>query len=160
MTKTKKHTTVNGKPPRRCCTRLEAQQIVRVARSALIQFRDSEAGSEREEMALATLWSFADSYELLLTHTPKSIAISSSSTLMVKSHMIDLGLTNTRQMLALHEVDAYIEKLVAKRNECRDELRKHDLSVRLDEARRMQAFLRVVGDAESQNEVLAYGLSD
>ena len=155
----KKHTTAAGKPPRKCCSKIEAQRITRVARSAMIQFRDSEPGSKEQELALATLWSFADSYELLLTHTPKSIAYSSSQTLQIRAELVDLGLTNTRQMLALSEVDRYVEDLGTLRNDCRDEIRQRDLGIRLDEARRMQAFLRVVGDAETQNEVLDYGLS-
>lgn len=154
----KKHTTAAGKPPRKCCSLLEAQQICRVARSAAVQFRDSEQGSMEEEVALATLWSFIDSYEQLLRHTPRSIAVSAATTLQARSHLVDLGLTNTRNLLSVHMVEEYEQKLTQRRNDCRDEMLKRDLGIRLDEARRMLTFLRAAGDANTQEEVLNHDL--
>lgn len=159
MATNKKPKDGNGKPARKCCSRLQAQRICRIPRSALIQFRDSVPGSKEQEVALATMWSFIDSYEHLLQHTARSLAESVARSLMIKSELIDLGLTNTRNLLAVEVVEDYVEQLAAARGSCRDEIRQRDLSVRLDEARRMLTFLRVAGDAEHQSEVLDHALT-
>lgn len=145
----------NKKRPARIGT-AQSHRMVLPVRNAVIELKDCQDPDTCNTLA-QVIWSYIDSFEALLQSSNPQLVEEVMRRVMLREEMARLGHTNTRVLIGVDRLSAYIEKLRDRRKGTRDEMVQDLLGIRIEEARRILRFLETLGDVEREEEVLDVG---